>query len=154
MWLSRRNVLAARADRPRRLLWRSRRRGAAVVELAVILIPLMVVVIGLMEVGRIAMVQQYLDEAAQAGILAAVQPGGSVALSTSSSVTPQYAVEAVLANHGFSSSHYTVTVTSGSQGSTTTVTVSMAAQYFSWTGTYRFMASTNTITATASGTQQ
>lgn len=153
-----------RSNSPQRQLRkRTTRTGIATAELAVMAIPLMLIVLGLMEVGRMAMAQQYLIEAARAGIRRAMQPDGS-------DTNGQAAVDSVLANHGFNSSQYTVTwnivdnsavvTTAGttpqaaSKNTNLQIVVSMQAQYFSWTSSYFFMGKTETLEARAAMVKQ
>src|SRR5690349_5471706 len=82
---------------------RSRRRGAALVEFAVVSPILVSLVLGTIEVSRVLQVKQYLTDAARYGARAASRPGAS-----NSDV--QAAIKAVVANFNIPASAVTTAV--------------------------------------------
>jgi Flp pilus assembly protein TadG len=109
---------------------RSDRRGAAVVEFALIAPIFFAAVLGIIEFGRMMMVQEILVNAAREGARAAIMPG-----ETDSQVT------SVVSNYMSVSgiSGYTETLsptlsTSPATGTALTLTVSVPCQTVSWLG--------------------
>jgi Flp pilus assembly protein TadG len=107
---------------------RSDRRGAAAVELALIAPLFFVVIFGIIEVGRLLMVQEILVNAARTGSRVAVMPGN-----TDSNVTT--AVSNFMAGTGISGYTATLspTIASGpTSGTAMTMTVSVPWSTVSW----------------------
>jgi Flp pilus assembly protein TadG len=105
-----------------------RRRGAAIAEFAVVVPVLILLFFGLLEFGRMMMVEQILTNAAREGCRKAVLPG-----TTSDDVTT--VVNNYLSNSGISGAN-TPTVTpapdSANAGDAITVTVSINFNNVSW----------------------
>jgi Flp pilus assembly protein TadG len=116
----------------------SRRSGVAAVEFAVILPFVMVLFLGIIEFGRMLMVQQIITNAAREGCRYAVLPGSTV--SGSRSVVTNY-----LTNAGITLSDPTNQVTvspdpsTAAQGTSITVTVTVPCNSVSWLPSPIFM---------------
>lgn len=121
---SSKTIIAARRDA-------SKRRGTAAVEFAVILPFVMVLFLGIIEFGRVLMVQQILTNAAREGCRFAVLPGGTI--SSSRDVVTAYLSNA---NITLSSPSTQVTVspdpTTAAKGSSITVNVTVPFSSVSW----------------------
>jgi len=107
---------------------RSLRIGAAVVEFAVVSPVLILVLLGMIECGRMIMVQQSLTTAAREGARAAIVPGTSRAMA-------KEVVESFLARVGVSGAKVRVrnrTTTSVAHGEPITVTVTVPFSRVSW----------------------
>lgn len=70
-----------------RVVPRKRRRGVAAVELAIAVMPLMMIMMGILEGGRLMMVEEQLGNAAREGARLAVLGGSTMGSSTSTSST-------------------------------------------------------------------
>ena len=117
---------------------RNRRPGAAVVEFAVVAPVFFLFVFGMIEFGRMVMVQQIMTNAAREGARLAILPG-----STTSQV--KAAVNNYLAAGAISGATTSVNPdppTSASYGSAVTVTVSVPFKSVSWTPAPFFLGST------------
>ena len=107
---------------------RRRRRGAAVVEFAVVAPVFLTLVFGIIEVGRMVMVQQILTNGSRQGARTAILEGA-----TASGV--QSAVNTFLANSSISGATVTVTpsvLSTAKAGDAITVTVSIPFDQVSW----------------------
>jgi len=127
--------------------YRRKRLGAAVVEFAVVAPVFFLLVFGMLEFGRMVMVQQVLTNASREGARAAVLDGA-----TASSVTNQ--VTSYLANSSISGSNLTVTVdpsppNSAAAGEAVTVTISIPFRQVSWLPTPMFIGSKQMTAATS-----
>jgi Flp pilus assembly protein TadG len=111
---------------PRRAV-RKRRRGAAAVEFAIVLPVFVILVFGMIEYGRMVMVQQVITNASREGARKAVLDGA-----TTSSV--QSAVTSYLTSAKISGGSATVSPnpTSAAAGDPVTVTVSIPFSAVSW----------------------
>ena len=120
----------------RRCSARNRRRGAAVVEFAAVAPVLFVLVFGMIEFGRMVMVQQVITNAAREGARMAIVPG-----STSSSVTTS--VNTYLTGASVRGATTTVSPdpSSATYGSLITVSVSVPFTSVSWVATPSFLGS-------------
>ncbi len=121
-----------------------RRRGAATVEFALICPLFFTLILGILEFGRMVMVQQIITNAAREGARVAILPSTATA-----TVTNQ--VDNYLTNGSISSAAATVTVSpnppsSASSGSLVTVTVSIPYTSVSWIPS-PFYLSSSTLTA-------
>lgn len=133
------------------------RKGAAVVELAVVLPFLMLLVLGICELGQSLRVSSILSEAGRNACTAASAPGGS-----NSEVISQ--VTTALANAGLSTNSVSVTVyvngAAGADISTAsrydkiTVTVSVPWQSVNLSGTSAFFLSSTTLSNTTTMLKQ
>lgn len=117
---------------------RRRRSGTAAVEFAVILPFIMVLFLGIIEFGRVLMVQQILTNAAREGCRYAVLPGGTI--SASRDVVTTYLSNA---NITLSSPSTQVTVSpdpsTASKGTSITVNVTLPFSSVSWLPSSIFM---------------
>jgi Flp pilus assembly protein TadG len=117
---------------------RSRRSGVAAVEFAVILPFVMVLFLGMIEFGRILMVQQIITNAAREGCRYAVLPGSTI--SSSRDVVTNY-----LSGSGITLSSPTTQVTvspdpsTASQGTSITVSVTVPCSSVTWLPSPLFM---------------
>lgn len=123
---------------------KSAKKGAALVEFALVAPLLVLFTMGLIDIGRMTMVKQLLINASREGARSATLPNA-----TSEKIVSQ--VEQMLTNSGVTGS---VTLspdqlTAASPGSTIKVTVSATANSVSWIGTSLFM-SGKTLTASTS----
>lgn len=117
------------------------RRGAAVVEFAIVAPLLFALILGSIEFGRIMMVMEHLSNSARAGARAGVVPGGSNSTITS-------AVNAALSNAGITGAQNPVIKVNGQSvdastavtGDQISVTVSISANSVSWLPVMQFMA--------------
>lgn len=135
----------------------SHRKGAAVVELAVVLPFLMLLVLGICELGQSLRVSSILSEAGRNACAAASAPGAS-----NSEVISQ--VTTALANAGLSTNTASVTVyvngAAGADISTSnrydkiTVTVSVPWQSVNLSGTSAFFLSSTTLSNTTTMLKQ
>ena len=112
---------------------RARRRkycekGAAVVEFALVAPLLMLLTMGMMEVGRLVMVKQLLVNASREGARLAVLPGSSAA-EVCSQVESELAASSV---HGVIVSVAPATLGTAPAGTPVTVTVDVEASKVSW----------------------
>jgi Flp pilus assembly protein TadG len=123
---------------PLRVVGRSKRPGVAAVEFAVILPFVMVLFLGMIEFGRVLMVQQIITNAAREGCRYAVLPGSTV--SSSQTVVTTY-----LSNSSITLSSPSTQVTvspdpsTAAQGTSITVTVTVPFNSVSWLPTPLFM---------------
>jgi Flp pilus assembly protein TadG len=116
------------ANRPNRLRSRSRRRGAAVVEFAFVAPVFFLLVFGMIEYGRMLMVQQVLTNGSREGARRAI-----LEQSTSSEV--QTVVENYLKSNSVSGATVTVSpsnLSSAGMGDPVTVSVSVPFTSVSW----------------------
>jgi Flp pilus assembly protein TadG len=123
---------------------RKKRRGAAVVEFAVVAPVFITLVFGMIEYGRMVMVQQMLTNGSREGARVGVLDG-----TTTSEV--QSAVTTYLSNAGITGSTVTVTPnppSSAGYGAPVTVTVTVPFSQVSWLPTPMFL-SGKTLTATS-----
>lgn len=123
---------------------RRNRRGAAAVEFAVVSPVLFLLIFGMIEYGRMVMVQQVITNAAREGARKAVLDG-----STSSDVTT--VVSNYLTSAKISGATTTVNPTnpsSATSGSSVTVTVSVPYSSVSWLP-HNFWLGSKTLTATS-----
>jgi len=123
---------------------RKKRRGAAVVEFAVVAPVFITMVFGMIEYGRMVMVQQMLTNASREGARVGVLDG-----TTTSEV--QSAVTTYLSNAGVTGTTVTVTPnppSSAGYGAPVTVTVTVPFSQVSWLPTPMFL-SGKTLTATS-----
>ena len=130
--------------RPAPSLWRPARRGAAVVEFAVVSPVLILLLLGMIECGRMIMVQQTITTAAREGARTASIEGNS-------SDTAKTAVESFLTGAGVRGAKTTVTpsnTASLSHGQPITVTVSVSFKDVSWLP-HPFFFGRKTLTSTA-----
>jgi Flp pilus assembly protein TadG len=121
-----------------RRLARTNRRGVAVVEFAVVAPVFFLFVFGMIEFGRMVMVQQIITNAAREGTRVGILPGA-----TTSQVTT--AVNNYLAAGSISGATVTVNPSppsSAAYGSSVTVTVSIPFTSVSWTPAPFFLGST------------
>jgi Flp pilus assembly protein TadG len=121
------------------------RRGATIVETALVLPVLLLVILGMIEMARMSMANQLLTNAARAGARVAVVPGN-----TATDVST--AVQTLLNSGGIAT--YTLTITPADPTTTTlgnpvTVSVSTAFTNVSWLSKPLFLGS---VTLTASST--
>ena len=135
--------------RPKSLELRRHRRGASIVEFAVVAPIFFLFVFGMIEFGRMLMVQQLITNAAREGARVAILPG-----STTSQVNT--AVTNYLTG---SVSGATISVnpdppTSATYGSAVTVTVSVPFSSVSWTPKPFFLGSTTMKTQCVMRTEQ
>jgi Flp pilus assembly protein TadG len=87
------------------------RRGAAAVELAVCLIPLMTIVMGIIECGRLMMVQEIANNATREGARLSSLSGATMGTSTSTSSSDvNYRVRSYLTGAGLSTGSATITI--------------------------------------------
>lgn len=119
----------------------NRRRGAAVVEFAVVAPVFILLVLGVIEVGRGVMVAQSLTSAARCACRKAIADGATAANVTDAAAT-------ALAGTGISP--YTVVTTpsnpsSAAAGATVTVTVSAAYRDVSWVPMPAYLADTTIV---------
>jgi Flp pilus assembly protein TadG len=124
--------------------WRRARHGAAVVEFAVVSPVLIILLLGMLECGRMIMVQQSLATAAREGARSAIVQGTSV--STAKSV-----VESFLAGVGVTGTDITVSpieTSSLAHGQPITVSVSVAFSKVSWLP-HPFFLKNTTLSSTA-----
>jgi Flp pilus assembly protein TadG len=123
---------------------RKKRRGAAVVEFAVVAPVFITLVFGMIEYGRMVMVQQMLTNASREGARVGVLDGATTA-------ECQSAVTTYLSNAGVSGTTVTVTPnppSSAGYGAPVTVTVTVPFSQVSWLPTPMFL-SGKTLTATS-----
>jgi Flp pilus assembly protein TadG len=118
------------------LRWRKHRRGAAVVEMAIILPVLVLLIFGALELGRAVMVKHILEEAARAGCRVATLENAQLSDVTS-------IVDLAMANAAITG--YTITVDPNPPASAgnldpVTVTVSVAHADVAWMSSPQFMA--------------
>lgn len=107
---------------------RKARLGAAVVEFAIVSPLMILLTMGMIEIGRVVMVKQILVNASREGARLAILPG-----STTASVTAH--VEQELTNqtiHGASVSTVPADLTGASTGTPVTVKIRIAASAVSW----------------------
>jgi Flp pilus assembly protein TadG len=103
------------------------RRGTAAVELAVALIPLMTIVMGIIEGGRMMLVQEVAGNAVREGARLAALSGSTMGTSTSSGATEvNYRVRSYMNAAGFSTGSATVTITDLDQTGITDLTQASA----------------------------
>ena len=123
---------------------RRNRRGAAVVEFAIVAPVFILLVLGMVEMGRGVMVQQVITNASREGARAAVVDGSTV-----SSV--QTVVKNYLTGAGLPASAATITVTipAARYGNAATVAVSIPYSSVSWVPIAKFL-SGKTLTASSS----
>jgi Flp pilus assembly protein TadG len=129
-------------ERPCRL-FRRNRRAAAAVEFAVVAPVFLLLVLGMIEYGRMVMVQQVITNASREGARAAVLDGA-----TTSSVTST--VNSYLASGSISGATVTVTPnppTNAQYGDPVTVTVSIPFDQVSWLPSPMYLGG-KTLTAT------
>lgn len=119
---------------PQRL--RERRRGAAVVEFAIVAPLFFLLVLGIIEFGRMVMVQQIITNAAREGARTGIVSGATYSGVTST-------VNGYLAATGISGASVSVNPDPGSAsyGSQITVTVTIPFSQVSWTPTPFFLGS-------------
>jgi Flp pilus assembly protein TadG len=130
--------------RPRRSPLKTRRRGTALVEFAVVAPLFFLLVLGIIEFGRAMMVEALLTNAAQQGARTGALDGAQAADVTS-------AVNTYLANGGISGATSTPTPnppSSALPGRDVRVTVTIPYSSVSWLPAPRFLSST-TLSATA-----
>lgn len=134
----------------------TRRKGAAAVELAVCLLPLMTIVMGILEGGRLVMAQQQMVNATREGARLASLTGSIKGTGTgtgSNDVT--YRVQQSLTGAGIDATKATITVTnldntsatdltSASSGNRIQVSVSIPFSKVSWTTPWFFGGATLT----------
>ena len=123
---------------------RTKRRGAAVVEFAVVAPVFFLLIFGMIEYGRLVMVQQVLTNASREGARVGVLDG-----STKSDVTT--AVNNYLSSAKITGSTLTVTPdppSSAAYGAPVTITVSVPFTKVSWLPSPMFLGGT-TVTATS-----
>src|SRR4051812_45767592 len=128
-------------------LWRTarnKRRGAAVVEFAVVAPIFFLLIFGIIEFGRVVMVQQIITNASREGARIAIVPGA-----TTSQVTT--AVNTYLTSCSIRGATATVSPdpASATYGGTVTVTVSVPFTSVSWAPSPFFLSAT-TLSARAS----
>jgi Flp pilus assembly protein TadG len=133
---------------------RRRRRGAAAVEFAVVLLPMWTIVMGIIECGRLMSAETILVNAAREGARLAVLSGSTMGTSTSTGATEvNYRVREFLDSASISSSAATVTVTdldntsiadltSASAGDRIQVSVSIPFTSVAWTTPWFFKSAT------------
>jgi len=116
----------------------ARRHGAAAVEFAFVASLLILLVFGMIEFGRMLMVQEILVNAAREGARKAVLPGATDAQT-------QTTVDDYLKNSGITTQTRSVSPStdSASGGTAITVTVSVAYKDVSWLPKMQFLSSTN-----------
>ena len=133
-----------RPDRSRsRPLGGPKRRGAAVVEFAFVAPVFFLLVFGMIEFGRMVMVQQIITNAAREGARVAILPSETTAQVTT-------AVSNYLTGAGISGATTTVSPSppsSAAYGALVTVTVTIPFTSVSWTASPIFLGS-KTLTAT------
>jgi Flp pilus assembly protein TadG len=122
-------------------LCRKNRRGAAVVEFAIVAPVFFLLVFGMIEYGRLVMVQQILTNASREGARFAVIEGHTE--SDAAEVVENYLTSASI------NGTPTVDVTPGGSGSNQTVTVSVSIPFgqVSWLPSPMFVSSTMPLTA-------
>lgn len=116
---------------------RRNRRGAAVVEFAIVAPVFILLVLGMIEIGRGVMVQQIITNAAREGARWAVLDGA-----TSSSVQSQvrnYLQQASLSSAQASAATINVDIPTNKYGNPATVTVSIPYAQVSWVPLPRFL---------------
>jgi Flp pilus assembly protein TadG len=102
---------------------RKQRKGAAAVELAVCLIPLMTIVMGIIESGRMMMVQEIANNATREGDRLSSLSGATIGTSTSTgSSEVNYRVRSYLSGAGLPTGSLTLTITDLDQTSLTDLT--------------------------------
>lgn len=129
---------------------RGANRGAAAVEFALVAPVFFIFIFGLIEYGRLVMVQQILTNAAREGCRVAI-------LTTATTTSVKSAVTTYLSNAGISGSTPTVSPdppTSATYGSTVTVTVTIPFSSVSWLPTPQWLGSTTLKAVTAMRTEQ
>jgi Flp pilus assembly protein TadG len=138
------DTTARRLDCRRASRVRKRRRGAAVVEFAVVAPVFFLLVFGMIEYGRMVMVQQILTNAAREGARVGI-------LDNSTEATVQAAVDQYLTAANINGATRSVTPnppSSASSGSPVTVTVSVPFTQVSWLPSPFYLGST-TLSYTA-----
>jgi Flp pilus assembly protein TadG len=119
------------SSRGRKRRKRQKRKGAALVEFALIAPLFFTLILGIVEVGRMLMVQQLLVNAAREGARASVMPG-----ETDAQVTT--VVSNAMSAAGVSGYTETLSPTEASgpsSGTTMTLTITVPASTVSWLGT-------------------
>ncbi|MCA9129562.1 MAG: pilus assembly protein [Planctomycetales bacterium] len=114
--------------RTRKKMAQRQRRGAAVVEFAFVAPLMILLTLGMLELGRMVMVKQIMVNASREGARDAVLPGA-----TSESV--QASVEAELAAASISGATITITpsvLSSAAEGTAVTILISVPAADISW----------------------
>jgi Flp pilus assembly protein TadG len=113
---------------------RQRRKGAALVEFAVVAPVMILFTMGLIDVGRMTMVKQMLINASREGARQAT-------LLDASTDSIKTEIASQLANSGIKATVTTTptNLTGAAPGSQVTVTVSASADQVSWTGASMFM---------------
>jgi Flp pilus assembly protein TadG len=100
-----------------------RRKGTAAAELAVCLIPLMTIVMGIIECGRLMMVEEVTINASREGARLASLSGATIgSMSSTGSTEVDYRVLSYLTAAGVPTSSVTITVTDLDQPSLTDLT--------------------------------
>jgi Flp pilus assembly protein TadG len=130
-------------ERPCRL-YRRKRRAAAAVEFAVVAPVFFLLVFGMIEYGRMVMVEQIITNASREGARAAVLDGATTASVTS-------AVNGYLASGSISGATVTVSPdppTSAQYGDPVTVTVSIPFSQVSWLPSPMYLGATTLTQAT------
>lgn len=120
------------------------RRGAALVEMAVVAPLLMLFVLGIIEVGRVVMVQQILTNASREGARRAV-------IESATDIEVQSLVSAYLSNTSVAGATVTVTpspLSSAGFGDSVTVSVSVPFSSVNWLGSSWFFQN-RTLTASS-----
>ena len=114
---------------------RRSRRGAAIIEFALLAPVLFMLVLGMIEFGRVLMVAQLLTDAAREGGRLAVVAGSNTDKVTST-------VDSFLTNAGVNGAHTSVSPdpSAANQGDSITVTVTVPASVVSWLPTPIFTA--------------
>ena len=127
---------------------RAKRRGAAVVEFAVVAPVLLLFVLGIIEFGRMVMAQQLITNAAREGARIAIVPGSSTSQVTSK-------VSSYLSTASISGATTTVSPdpSAATYGSTVTVTVSLPFSSVAWSPPF-FLGSKTLIANCAMRTEQ
>lgn len=106
---------------------RSRRRGAAIVEFALTVPLFFTLFLGIVEFGRMVMVQQILVNAARVGARSAILAG--VSATQAQTVMSNY-----LTSAGITGATTSVSPTNAGSGTAVTVTVSVPCSSVAWTG--------------------
>ena len=125
-------------------LFRRNRRAAAAVEFAVVAPVFLLLVFGMIEYGRMVMVEQIITNASREGARAAVLDGATVANVTT-------AVNSYLASGSITGATVTVTPnppTSAQYGDPVTVTVSIPFSQVSWLPSPMYLGATTLTQAT------
>jgi Flp pilus assembly protein TadG len=137
-----------------------KRRGAAAVEFAVVLIPLMTIIMGIIESGRLTSVETIIANAAREGARLGVMSGSTIGTSTSTgSSEVNYRVREYLDAAAVPSSAATITVTDLDQpsisdltqanaGDRIQVTVSIPFKAVAWCSPWFFGSATPTMSCT------